>query len=110
MRQKGSLLSVPQVWNGSEWSDYPSGRHAITGQGEDPWSQGEWADEISEQEAQKIAAERGIDLYASESAQRSATIEADGATNPVSPRPQRFAWKEGDLIKIEDEQAQREDA
>jgi hypothetical protein len=75
MRQSGGSFTVPEVWNGSEWSEYARGLHAITGVGEDPWSQGEWADEISEEMAQKIAADRGIDLYAADRTQDDTKIE-----------------------------------
>ncbi|MEO5753170.1 MAG: hypothetical protein ABIR38_00495 [Chthoniobacterales bacterium] len=75
MRKRGGSLSVPEVWNGSEWSDYPSGLHGITGVGEDTLSQGECADPISEEKAGQIAAQRGIDLHASGAREREVRVE-----------------------------------
>lgn len=44
------------------WTYSPYALDALTGMGEDPYSCGEWADEVSEAEAAEIAGERGLSL------------------------------------------------
>ena len=44
------------------WAYTPYALDALTGMGEDPYSCGEWADEVTEAEAAKIAEARGLSL------------------------------------------------
>lgn len=55
----------PEVWKNGRWV-YGSAyvMDAITGMGEDPYSCGEWAFDISVQQAEAIAAKLGIEPYA----------------------------------------------
>ena len=58
-------MAHPEVWRKGRWvtgSAYVM--DAITGMGEDAYSCGEYADEISVAEAEQVAARNGIDLYA----------------------------------------------
>jgi hypothetical protein len=60
-----SASAHPEVWRKGQWvpgSSYVM--DAITGMGEDPYSCGEWADEITEPEAEAFAAKNGVDLHA----------------------------------------------
>jgi len=55
----------PEVWRDGRWftgSAYVS--DAITGMGEDPYSCGESAVNITRERAEALAAEQGIELYA----------------------------------------------
>ena len=46
------------------WSYTPYALDALTGMGEDPYSCGEWCDPITEAEARRIAATKGLTLEA----------------------------------------------
>lgn len=55
--------TYPEVWNDGRWemgSAYAV--DAITGMGEDPYSCGEWAQQLSVKQAQEYAAKYRIDL------------------------------------------------
>ncbi len=56
----------PEIWRKGRWiTGSPYVMDAITGMGEDGYSCGGWADEMSLQDAQSHAAEKRIDLYGS---------------------------------------------
>jgi hypothetical protein len=55
----------PEVWSGSGWhSADMRAWSAITGIGDDPYSCGEWAEDLSEDQARAHARSWAIDLYA----------------------------------------------
>ena len=54
-----------EVWVNGQWEiGPPAALDAVTGMGPDPWSCGEWADELSVEQAEALAAADQIDLYA----------------------------------------------
>jgi hypothetical protein len=63
-RRGPGLLWHPEVWRGQRWvTGSPYVMDAITGMGEDVWSCGESAVEWSPAQAERYAADHGIDLY-----------------------------------------------
>ena len=69
---------------------------AIVGMGEDPYSCGEWCDDLSEPEARRIAADLGCDL----DAPRAAAPTASSTVARESPRP-RVAEQRGEGPEFE---------
>lgn len=64
-RSTPAALFYPEIWRDGRWqvgSSYVM--DAITGMGEDAFSSGDYADELSESQARTAAAESGIDLFA----------------------------------------------
>jgi len=58
----------PEVWRNGRWQNgSPYVMDAITGMGEDAYSCGEWAFELSPDEAMLYAKEHGVELYAEHS-------------------------------------------
>ena len=58
----------PEIWRDGNWiTGSPYVMDAITGMGEDPYSCGEYAEQISIEEAESYAAKNGIDLFAENS-------------------------------------------
>jgi hypothetical protein len=54
----------PEIWRDGNWiTGSPYVMDAITGMGEDPYSCGEYAEELSMEEAKSYAEENGIDLF-----------------------------------------------
>jgi hypothetical protein len=54
----------PEIWRDGNWiTGSPYVMDAITGMGEDPYSCGEYAAELSMEEAKSYAEENGIDLF-----------------------------------------------
>lgn len=67
IRQKctGSPWNELEVWVNGEWViGPPEAMDAVTGMGPDPWSCGEYAEELSIEQAGAFAAANQIDLYA----------------------------------------------
>lgn len=63
LRQDGD--EYPEAFRRGCWRvGVPYDVDAITGMGEDAYSCGEWADELTQTEADEYAAKHGIDLYA----------------------------------------------
>lgn len=66
IRQKQSDISWnnPEVWVNGRWViGSPYAMDAITGMGPDPWSCGEYAEELSIEQAEACAAANQIDLF-----------------------------------------------
>jgi len=58
-------MAHPEIWRDGRWiTGSPYVMDAITGMGEDAYSCGEVADEISVADAEKTTNRDGIDLYA----------------------------------------------
>ncbi len=63
-RSRPGELHHPEIVRGKKWvTGSPYVMDAITGMGEDPWSCGEWAWEISAEEAEEMAREREVGLF-----------------------------------------------
>lgn len=66
-RKRDSLVTLrPEIWRSGHWEDAgPYALDAIIGMGEDPYSCGEWAHQLSLDDAREYAAANGVDLLGS---------------------------------------------
>lgn len=65
VRQTDSELCHPEVWRDGNWNTgSPYAMDAITGMSGDPYSCGEYSEQLSLEQAKSYAAKNGIDLFA----------------------------------------------